>query len=108
MSTSTSSAVSEIQRKLNEKDKEIEDLKRRISELEQNQDEDIEALKNKIDELNKALKQDSLKFFLVSLSNFLSKFQHLFRHVIKTLITIYIFLFIANHFFSVDLQCIII
>src|ERR1043165_6291620 len=108
MSTSTSSAVSEIQRKLNEKDKEIEDLKRRIGELEQNQDEDIKALKNKIDELNEALKQNSLKFFLVSLTSFLSKFQHLFRHVIKTLITIYIFLFIANRFFSVDLQCIII
>ncbi|CAG8798036.1 4860_t:CDS:1, partial [Cetraspora pellucida] len=68
MSTSTSSAVSGIQRKLNEKDKEIEDLKKRISELENNQDEDIEALKNKIDELNEALKQDSLKFFLVSLT----------------------------------------
>jgi len=108
MSISTSFAVTEIQRKLNEKDKEIEDLKKKISELEQNQYEDIESLKNKIDELNEALKQDSLKFFLVSLSNFLSRFQHLFRHVIKTLITIYIFFFIANHFFSVDIQCLII
>ncbi|CAG8708993.1 13743_t:CDS:1, partial [Cetraspora pellucida] len=68
MSTSTSLAVLKIYHKLNEKDNEIKDLKKRISKLEQNQNKDIEALKNKIDELNEALKQNSLKFFLVSLS----------------------------------------